>query len=83
MDRVAVVNRLLDASQHVAGGSTCIVKQQALIERLHQNGHSTDSAEALLQTFEMLQALQVEHRGHLANRLRLITTFDEAPKPIW
>ena len=83
MDRVAAVNRLLDASQPVAGGSDCIIRQKALIERLHQDGHATDAADALLQTFEMLQALHVEHRGHLASHLSLMTSIEEAPKPIW
>jgi hypothetical protein len=57
---------------------SCRERQKALIERLHQDGHATDAAEALLQTFEMLKALHVEHRGHLASHL----SFEEAPKPI-
>ena len=76
MDRVAIVNRLLDASQHMAGGSDRILRQRALIDRLQKDGQSTDAAEALLQTFETLQSLHEEHRDHLAMHLKQITRFD-------
>jgi hypothetical protein len=64
-----IIDHLAQAEQHVASGQETIVRQEALIARLEQEGHDTISAKRLLAQFRELQAMHTADRNRLAQQL--------------
>jgi hypothetical protein len=73
-DRVMLQDHLEMTERHVALGERHVSQQRARLEALRRNGEPIDAARTLLQRFEELHALHVEHRD------RLVRTLSE-PEP--
>src|SRR5262249_20644617 len=64
-NRFSVLNRhtleahLREAKRHVSLGEGGIARQQAVIDELERDGHDSELARQLLDTFEKLQAMHI------------------------
>jgi hypothetical protein len=62
---------LAQAERHVREGEACIARQIALIEKLDRNGHDTDTARDLLDTFQIVLQTWRGDLVRIAGRTRL------------
>jgi hypothetical protein len=61
MNRWSTAEHLTEAEAHVAKGQQIIAQQRALIDSLKSGHHDTRMAQELLEQFEAIQALHIEH----------------------
>jgi hypothetical protein len=61
---------LTQADQHIAGAKERIVRQQQLIERLANGGHSVREAESFLSALTGVLSAFESHRRLILNQLR-------------
>ena len=73
MDRTMLLDHLAQAERHVAQGDGHILRQRALIDRLHRDGHETSVAEDLLRRFEEIQRMHIADRDRLRRELEALT----------
>ena len=73
LDRISELSRerrdLVKADQDIVEGSERVRQQRLLIERLAQQGHSTDQARSLLGNLETTLDAWREHRVLIVSRI--------------
>ena len=57
------------ANRHVAEGQKRVDAQITLVVKLDRDGHDTRQAKKLLEQFEQILALQIEHRNRIVQEL--------------
>ena len=76
VDRMQVIEGLLDLTRQISARTGHIERLKALIPQLRQDGGPTAEAEALLKQLERSQAIQKAERDRLARDLERLTRFD-------
>ena len=72
LDRDAELRHLNEADAHIADAERRIAKQEAILEKLRQDGHDTNEGQRLLQAFqETLEAMR-RHRVEIFDTLARI-----------
>lgn len=72
LDRNAELSHLSEADTHIADGERRVAKQEAILEKLRQDGHDTTEGCQLLQMLnETLEAMR-QHRVEIVNTLARI-----------
>jgi len=57
--------------RHVRDGKRCVTRQREIVAHLEKNGHPTESARALLTSFEEVQVLHKQHLARLMSEVAL------------
>jgi len=69
-DDATVQERLAKAEEQLAAFNRCVTGQREMVAHWEQRDRDTTLARELLSTFERLQALQLERRNELLNRVQ-------------
>ena len=69
MDRAKLEARLIQAEKRVTLGERHIARQREFVLCLERLGNKADAARGLLEQFERIQIMQVEHRDLLQSEL--------------
>jgi len=69
MDRQKLEARLIQAEKRVALGEQHIARQREFVLGLERLGNNADAARSLLEQFEAIQTMQIEHRDQLLSKL--------------
>ena len=69
MDREMQWRHLREAERHIAQGQRNIADQEARIADLSHNGHDTELARRLLNSFREIQAQHIAHRDFIIQQI--------------
>src|SRR5262249_51528892 len=72
-DRTTLLEYFSMARRHVATGETLIARQHEIVARLERGGHNSLDAKRLLDTFEEIQNMHIDHHYRLEKALAEIS----------